>query len=84
MIEDQYSSSVDDFTDTMLCSFMEFLRLKASLFDRIETTKKTTLEDFAVIKPISRGAFGRVYLVLHKSTGQLFALKVTTPLNADI
>lgn len=84
MIEDQYSSSVDDSTDTILCSFLEFLKGKVCLFDKKEIAKKTTLDDFAVIKPISRGAFGRVYLVLHKSTGQLFALKVATPSNADI
>jgi hypothetical protein len=35
-----------------------------------------TIEDFEVLKPISRGAFGRVYLARKRSTGDLFAIKV--------
>jgi len=32
--------------------------------------------DFEILKPISRGAFGRVYLAKKKRTGDLFAIKV--------
>lgn len=31
--------------------------------------------DFEIIKPISRGAFGKVYLARKKDTGQLYAMK---------
>ncbi|KAK9487543.1 hypothetical protein V1527DRAFT_459813 [Lipomyces starkeyi] len=35
-----------------------------------------SIKDFEVIKPISRGAFGSVYLTKKKSTGDYFAIKV--------
>mmetsp|Transcript_18237 Transcript_18237/g.51074 ORF Transcript_18237/g.51074 Transcript_18237/m.51074 type:complete len:1547 (+) Transcript_18237:556-5196(+) len=34
------------------------------------------IDDFEIIKAISRGAFGRVYLAKKKSTGDLYAIKV--------
>lgn len=37
---------------------------------------ETTIKSFRVIKEISRGAFGRVYLARKKATGDLYALKV--------
>eukprot|EP01103_Thecamoeba_quadrilineata_P004995 TRINITY_DN14855_c0_g1_i1.p1 TRINITY_DN14855_c0_g1~~TRINITY_DN14855_c0_g1_i1.p1 ORF type:complete len:1342 (+),score=313.48 TRINITY_DN14855_c0_g1_i1:55-4080(+) len=36
---------------------------------------RTDINDFEVIKPISRGAFGRVYLVKRKKTGDIYAMK---------
>lgn len=38
--------------------------------------ERTTIEDFEIIKPISRGAFGRVFLTRKRVTGDLFAIKV--------
>ncbi|KAI8632285.1 hypothetical protein F5Y19DRAFT_358449 [Xylariaceae sp. FL1651] len=35
-----------------------------------------SIKDFEIIKPISRGAFGSVYLSKKKSTGEYFAIKV--------
>ena len=35
-----------------------------------------SIDDFEIIKPISRGAFGRVYLATKKATGDPFAIKV--------
>ncbi|KAJ1543625.1 hypothetical protein HK405_009194, partial [Cladochytrium tenue] len=35
-----------------------------------------SIEDFEIIKPISRGAFGKVYLVQKRTTKDLFAMKV--------
>lgn len=35
-----------------------------------------SIDDFEVIKPISRGAFGRVYLARKKATGDPYAIKV--------
>nr|KYP68766.1 putative serine/threonine-protein kinase DDB-G0272282 [Cajanus cajan] len=37
---------------------------------------RTSIEDFEIIKPISRGAFGRVFLTRKRATGDLFAIKV--------
>jgi Protein kinase domain len=38
--------------------------------------REPTIDDFEVLKPISKGAYGRVFLVRKVSTGDLFALKV--------
>ena len=35
-----------------------------------------SIDDFEILKPISRGAFGRVYLAKKRATGDLFAIKV--------
>lgn len=35
-----------------------------------------SIRDFEIIKPISKGAFGSVYLVKKKATGEYFAMKV--------
>lgn len=40
------------------------------------TKDRTSIEDFEIIKPISRGAFGRVFLAAKRATGDLFAIKV--------
>ena len=40
---------------------------------------RTSIEDFEIIKPISRGAFGRVFLARKRATGDLFAIKVKKP-----
>lgn len=37
---------------------------------------RTSIDDFQIIKPISRGAFGRVFLAKKRTTGDLFAIKV--------
>ncbi|XP_008234378.2 PREDICTED: probable serine/threonine protein kinase IRE [Prunus mume] len=37
---------------------------------------RTSIEDFEIIKPISRGAFGRVFLARKRATGDSFAIKV--------
>eukprot|EP00897_Mesotaenium_endlicherianum_P003295 jgi/Mesen1/2994/ME000177S02275 len=37
---------------------------------------RTTIDDFEIIKPISKGAYGRVFLARKKITGDLFAIKV--------
>eukprot|EP01117_Protostelium_nocturnum_P007674 TRINITY_DN2755_c0_g1_i2.p1 TRINITY_DN2755_c0_g1~~TRINITY_DN2755_c0_g1_i2.p1 ORF type:complete len:1006 (+),score=271.24 TRINITY_DN2755_c0_g1_i2:746-3763(+) len=41
---------------------------------------KPRLDDFQILKPISRGAFGKVFLAQKKKTGDLYAIKV---LNKD-
>jgi hypothetical protein len=35
-----------------------------------------SISDFEIIKPVSRGAFGRVYLARKRATQDLFAIKV--------
>ncbi|CAN9506445.1 unnamed protein product [Ophioblennius macclurei] len=42
----------------------------------IEVPKPPSIEDFSVLKPISRGAFGKVYLARKKSNARLYAVKV--------
>lgn len=37
---------------------------------------QTSIKDFEIIKPISKGAFGSVYLAKKKSTGDYYAVKV--------
>ncbi|KAL8231376.1 hypothetical protein R6Q57_001154 [Mikania cordata] len=37
---------------------------------------RTSVEDFEIIKPISRGAFRRVFLAMKRATGDVFAIKV--------
>ncbi|XP_068655985.1 probable serine/threonine protein kinase IRE4 [Aristolochia californica] len=38
--------------------------------------ERTSINDFDIIKPISRGAFGKVFLARKRTTGDLFAIKV--------
>lgn len=39
--------------------------------------KAPTIDDFVVLKPISRGAFGKVYLARKKCNARLYAIKVS-------
>lgn len=38
--------------------------------------KPPSIDDFIVLKPISRGAFGKVYLAKKKLNARLYAIKV--------
>ncbi|KAL4566349.1 hypothetical protein LXL04_030463 [Taraxacum kok-saghyz] len=38
--------------------------------------ERTSIEDFEIIKPISRGAYGKVFLARKRTTGDLFAIKM--------
>ncbi|KAK4375482.1 hypothetical protein RND71_006159 [Anisodus tanguticus] len=42
----------------------------------VHSKDRTSVDDFEIIKPISRGAFGRVFLAKKRTTGDLFAIKV--------
>uniref|UniRef100_A0A8B9HK33 Serine/threonine-protein kinase greatwall n=1 Tax=Astyanax mexicanus TaxID=7994 RepID=A0A8B9HK33_ASTMX len=42
----------------------------------VEVPKPPSIEDFTVVKPISRGAFGKVFLARKKSNSRLYAVKV--------
>ncbi|XP_029003205.1 serine/threonine-protein kinase greatwall isoform X2 [Betta splendens] len=42
----------------------------------MDTLKPPSIEDFIVLKPISRGAFGKVYLARKKCNARLYAIKV--------
>lgn len=59
-------------------SSMEDDTLRSLRASPIDTSCKdrTSIEDFEIIKPISRGAFGRVFLARKRATGDLFAIKV--------
>lgn len=41
---------------------------------RIEVPRPPSIEEFTIVKPISRGAFGKVYL--GRKAGRLYAVKV--------
>ncbi|XP_075936452.1 serine/threonine-protein kinase greatwall isoform X1 [Anarhichas minor] len=42
----------------------------------VEVPKPPSIEDFTVLKPISRGAFGKVYLARKKCNTRLYAIKM--------
>ncbi|XP_006365254.1 probable serine/threonine protein kinase IRE [Solanum tuberosum] len=62
---DEDSSTEDDSSRSMRASPINTL-----------SKERTSIEDFEIIKPISRGAFGRVFLARKRATGDLFAIKV--------
>ncbi|XP_073437844.1 serine/threonine-protein kinase greatwall [Dendrobates tinctorius] len=43
---------------------------------RFTVPQPPSIEDFSIVKPISRGAFGKVYLARKKINNKLFAVKV--------
>lgn len=49
----------------------------ASCGKRITIPQPPSIEDFTIVKPISRGAFGKVYL--GRKGGKLYAVKVRLP-----
>ncbi len=44
--------------------------------DPISAWGSVCMDDFEILKPISKGAFGRVYLARKNESGELFAIKV--------
>eukprot|EP01112_Ceratiomyxa_fruticulosa_P007609 TRINITY_DN1976_c0_g2_i3.p1 TRINITY_DN1976_c0_g2~~TRINITY_DN1976_c0_g2_i3.p1 ORF type:complete len:1074 (-),score=203.93 TRINITY_DN1976_c0_g2_i3:294-3515(-) len=56
-------------------AIMEDLKTKG-YSHRPKKAKRHGITDFNIIKPISKGAFGRVYLAKKKQTGDIYALKV--------
>lgn len=51
-------------------------RLNANQAPPQARSTQPSIKDFEIIKPISKGAFGSVYLSKKKSTGEYFAIKV--------
>ena len=51
-------------------------RLNANQPPPQQRSNQPSIKDFEIIKPISKGAFGSVYLSKKKSTGEYFAIKV--------
>jgi hypothetical protein len=47
----------------------------------LDNGHKVTLEDFQIKKVIDKGSFGKVFLVVQKTTGQMYAMK---RINKDI
>ncbi|XP_044149570.1 serine/threonine-protein kinase greatwall isoform X1 [Bufo gargarizans] len=43
---------------------------------KIAVPQPPSIEDFTIVKPISRGAFGKVYLARRQNNSRLFAVKV--------
>ena len=42
----------------------------------VDVPKAPSIEDFIILKPVSRGAFGKVYLARKKCNARLYAIKV--------
>ncbi|XP_043713564.1 probable serine/threonine protein kinase IRE4 [Telopea speciosissima] len=47
----------------------------------VHPSNRTKIDDFEIMKPISRGAFGKVFLARKRTTGDLFAIKVLKKLD---
>jgi serine/threonine protein kinase len=63
--------------ETLLQEKVQTLRKRKSLPVFIESPRrKETRKDFKILKPIAKGAFGKVYLARKKRTGDLYAIKV--------
>ncbi|KAI4330849.1 hypothetical protein MLD38_029094 [Melastoma candidum] len=75
-IEDERTDGSNDAADED--GYVEDDALRSLRTSPIDTSSKdrTSIEDFEIIKPISRGAFGRVFLAQKRATGDLFAIKV--------
>jgi serine/threonine protein kinase len=70
------SHAVDDMTDS-LCDTTRTASLDSlSSSSASSVWGAVSIDDFEVLKPISRGAYGRVYLARKKATGDLYAIKV--------
>lgn len=48
---------------------------RKSLYDKPVQNQKLTIADFDILKPISKGAFGQVFLARKKATGDIYAIK---------
>lgn len=56
---------------------------KSVVVASVEVAKPPSIEDFMVLKPISRGAFGKVFLARKKNNSKLYAVKVLPENNAQ-
>ncbi|GFP88277.1 probable serine/threonine protein kinase ire [Phtheirospermum japonicum] len=75
-IEDEKGDGLNSMADEESSTEEDTVRsLRASPINPC-TKDRTSIEDFEIMKPISRGAFGRVFLARKRSTGDLFAIKV--------
>ncbi|CAM0948730.1 unnamed protein product [Alopecurus aequalis] len=77
----QLCGQIDDMSTDSLGPIDEDSPLENSVNSRTSQLNgkfkdRTSIEDFEIIKPISRGAFGRVFLAKKRVTGDLFAIKV--------
>ncbi|KAG5543219.1 hypothetical protein RHGRI_016093 [Rhododendron griersonianum] len=61
--------------------FLDSASQSSSTSSPMHPKERTSIEDFEIIKPISRGAFGKVYLARKRATGDLFAIKVLKKLD---
>lgn len=68
--------------DVIISKIQSVLQLKRQLLDNVSFTsdipvfQKPSIKDFDIVKPISKGAYGRVFLVRKIATGDLYAMKV--------
>lgn len=56
---------------------VEERRSSGCVVKTVDVPKPPSIDDFIVLKPISRGAFGKVYLARKKCNSRLYAIKVS-------
>ncbi|CAN4100289.1 unnamed protein product [Withania somnifera] len=71
LIREQYLQLCELVDDDKVDLTSTFLRTSP-----VHSKDRTSIDDFEIVKPISRGAFGRVFLAKKRTTGDLFAIKV--------
>src|SRR5690606_12779942 len=74
-----YTRRIEEIMKQKYSTMEERIKLKFSP-THYSRKKRTKITDFTILKPISRGAYGRVFLARKKKTGDLYAIKV---LNKD-
>lgn len=74
-MEPQHSSTPKGSLSTASSVTAEENHLQSQHAKTVDSLKKPSEADFDVVKLISNGAYGAVYLVKHKQTRQRFALK---------
>lgn len=60
----------------MLAKFSPIIRRKKRSESFVDSIRNSTLEDFDLLKELASGFIGRVYLAQHKTSKEVFALKV--------
>jgi serine/threonine protein kinase len=79
-LEEMEKTSVSSSSVTPLCNTRNNLVVTTSnlstLPQRRSSGFRVSIHDFDILKPISKGAFGKVYLAIKKTTGDQYAIKV--------
>ncbi len=64
------------FFQAVMAKFSPIIRRKKRTESFVDSIRSSSLEDFDLLKELASGFIGRVYLAQHKSSKEVFALKV--------